>query len=234
MEPTRLPRMLFNAIPIRPDGQQARRPQGKPRMNMVDSFGKCLDEFKIDKNRWYEIAQTESEWTKLLDNQKIAKPKPKEEANLKKAIQRVKDNNSEITYINFNPKKVGSKCHERFERYKTAKTYREFKQKGGTDADFTYDSGQGFVTFLGHPNHRQGQSQRQQQRQPQPQQQQHQQQQQQQQQQQRQQQQQQQQQHQHQNQQQQTTNLINTTNNTMPQSNREIRRSRRLRGQQPE
>jgi hypothetical protein len=55
----------------------------------------------------------------------------------------------QITVRQQNPKRAGSGCYERYERYKAAKTRGEFAQLGGTSGDFNHDLKKGFITFRG-------------------------------------------------------------------------------------
>ena len=47
-----------------------------------------------------------------------------------------------------NPKTAGSKCYQRYERYKAAMTVGQFLDLGGTIADLQYDTEKGFVVRL--------------------------------------------------------------------------------------
>ena len=149
MDEYRLPRLLFNAVPLRDDGTAATRPPGKRRMDLVDSFRESIKEFGIDINSWFEKAQDKTEWTKLLDDRKIGKTEREKAEKLSQAIERVKVSNSAIEFIRVNPKKTGSKSHERYELYKSATSYRLFLHKGGTPADFKNDAEKGYVSFRG-------------------------------------------------------------------------------------
>ena len=47
-----------------------------------------------------------------------------------------------------NPKTMGSASYDRYEKYKSARTVRAYKELGGTGADLAYDRKRGFVTIL--------------------------------------------------------------------------------------
>ena len=47
-----------------------------------------------------------------------------------------------------NPKRFGSKSHQRFDAYKSAKTKQQFLDLGGTTADFAYDVSKGYVVLI--------------------------------------------------------------------------------------
>ena len=46
-----------------------------------------------------------------------------------------------------NPKKPGSKAHARYEKYKTATNYKEYRALGGTARDWKHDNNKKFVKF---------------------------------------------------------------------------------------
>ncbi|MEO1519085.1 MAG: hypothetical protein AAFV95_29065, partial [Bacteroidota bacterium] len=46
-----------------------------------------------------------------------------------------------------NPKRVGSKSHERYEKYKAARSYTEFIELGGLHGDWVYDRNKGFISI---------------------------------------------------------------------------------------
>jgi len=50
-----------------------------------------------------------------------------------------------LKYQESNPKRAGSKAHQRFEIYMKAKTVAEFLKLGGLKADLRYDADKGFV-----------------------------------------------------------------------------------------
>ena len=50
-----------------------------------------------------------------------------------------------IVLSDANPKRAGSKSHERFEHYFGSDTVGAFRQAGGTYQDIAYDVGRGFV-----------------------------------------------------------------------------------------
>jgi len=50
-----------------------------------------------------------------------------------------------IVKVDSNPKRAGSKAHERFEFYQTGQTVAEFLEAGGTMADVNYDVTKGFI-----------------------------------------------------------------------------------------
>ena len=47
-----------------------------------------------------------------------------------------------------NPKKAGSKSWRRYEAYKAATSYAQYRQLGGLSGDYTYDLGKGFIIEL--------------------------------------------------------------------------------------
>ncbi|MCP4141564.1 MAG: hypothetical protein GY755_15005 [Chloroflexi bacterium] len=55
------------------------------------------------------------------------------------------ENATVLKYQESNPKRAGSKAHQRFELYMKAKTVAEFLKLGGLKADLRYDADKGFV-----------------------------------------------------------------------------------------
>ncbi len=55
------------------------------------------------------------------------------------------ENDTVLKYQESNPKRAGSKAHQRFEVYMKAKTVEEFLKFGGLKADLRYDDSKGFV-----------------------------------------------------------------------------------------
>lgn len=49
-----------------------------------------------------------------------------------------------------NPKRVGSKSHERFEHYSASVTVGDFITLGGTYGDLAWDSARGYITISGY------------------------------------------------------------------------------------
>jgi len=58
-----------------------------------------------------------------------------------------KQNNWNISYLQDNPKTVGSKCHRRYDGYKHATNFREASSMGATAADLKYDLSRGYLRF---------------------------------------------------------------------------------------
>lgn len=50
-----------------------------------------------------------------------------------------------IDVIQENPKRPGTKSHQRYEKYKKAKTKSEYLELGGSKADYKYDVSDTFV-----------------------------------------------------------------------------------------
>lgn len=62
------------------------------------------------------------------------------------ALRFLKENPDTLISINQeNPKKEGSKSHPRYENYKSAKSYRDFKELGGTGGDIIFDFDRGYL-----------------------------------------------------------------------------------------
>jgi len=57
--------------------------------------------------------------------------------------------NGEITFVQENPKRAGTKAHERYEKYKMAKTVEEAVRSGALRADVTNDMKMGFCKAVG-------------------------------------------------------------------------------------
>jgi len=64
-----------------------------------------------------------------------------------KVVSEKMKNNSKITHIQKNPKKVGSKAHERYEQFKKAKSIKSFLEKGGRRSDLLFNYRRGYVKF---------------------------------------------------------------------------------------
>ena len=60
-------------------------------------------------------------------------------------IKSMIENNASITYRQDNPKREGSKSFHRYEKYKVAKTIKEFFDLGGSKADLSFDLARGFL-----------------------------------------------------------------------------------------
>lgn len=52
-----------------------------------------------------------------------------------------------LRFAQTNPKLPGSKCHARYERYKTATTLAQMLSLGGTRADARFDRARGYLVF---------------------------------------------------------------------------------------
>ena len=64
------------------------------------------------------------------------------------ALRFLKGNPETLISINQdNPKKEGSKSHPRYESYKSAKNYIEFKELGGTGGDIIFDFDRGYLVI---------------------------------------------------------------------------------------
>ena len=64
------------------------------------------------------------------------------------ALRYLKENPETLISINQeNPKKEGSKSHPRYESYKSAKNYNEFKEQGGTGIDISNDFDRGYLVI---------------------------------------------------------------------------------------
>ena len=57
-------------------------------------------------------------------------------------------NETKITFnVKSNPKREGSKSHQRFSKYMGSKTVGEYLENGGTKGDLKYDSEKEFITI---------------------------------------------------------------------------------------
>ena len=63
-------------------------------------------------------------------------------------LQEAYDNDSEVEYVQRNPKKEHSKARERYEKYKQARTLREALARGATHADIKWDWERGFLYLV--------------------------------------------------------------------------------------
>ena len=52
-----------------------------------------------------------------------------------------------ISFNKKNPKRSGSISKQRYENYKSSTTYNEFKERGGTGSDITYDFDRGYLVI---------------------------------------------------------------------------------------
>ena len=62
------------------------------------------------------------------------------------AVRRV-DDNAPITVGQLNPKRQGTLSYSRYEVYKAATSKRQYRELGGTAADFAHDVARGFVVI---------------------------------------------------------------------------------------
>ncbi|KAH8051400.1 hypothetical protein JL721_11145 [Aureococcus anophagefferens] len=77
------------------------------------------------------------------------KPAAKKPAAKKPAVkQPQKGDATRITLKQKNPKQLGCKSHQRYEKYKAATTKGEFRKLGGSSADYTHDLKHKFITEL--------------------------------------------------------------------------------------
>ena len=53
-----------------------------------------------------------------------------------------------IRVIQDNPKRPGSQSHVRFDTYKAAGTYADYRRLGGTASDYTHDLRKGYVQVV--------------------------------------------------------------------------------------
>lgn len=59
------------------------------------------------------------------------------------------DPNLKVSWSKTNPKKVGSKAHERYDKYKKATTLKKARELGATREDLIFDGDRGFMKVIG-------------------------------------------------------------------------------------
>merc|ERR1711927_130123 len=58
------------------------------------------------------------------------------------------EKSQKIRCVQDNPKQKGTACRDRYEKYKSATTVKEFYEKEGTPADLDHDIGRGFIEVI--------------------------------------------------------------------------------------
>ena len=74
--------------------------------------------------------------------------RPRKKARTDEPPSKTLEKSQKIRCLQDNPKQKGTACRDRYEKYKSATTVKEFYEKEGTPADLDHDIGKGFIEVI--------------------------------------------------------------------------------------
>ena len=74
--------------------------------------------------------------------------RPRKKARTDEPPSKTLEKSQKIRCLQDNPKQKGTACRDRYEKYKSATTVKEFYEKEGTPADLDHDIGRGFIEVI--------------------------------------------------------------------------------------